>query len=187
MRCKCCFGKLSRWALPTNQGPYCFQHVASSLAVGAEQQWWQRTHLIMRDMLLNLSQLLLAQLHIEGCNVLLQVFDALCARNRKNIIALVVHPGERQLAQRAALLVCKLPHLLHQLLVLQLHEFDPVIDSDFQSKFVRTIPLMVLRLVACHSFGSRRCPAWTQHVCIILTSLSCSLVPVICKTKQGLH
>ena len=105
----------------------------------------------MRYMLLNLSQLLLAQPHVEGGNVLLQVLDPFCAWNREDIITLVMHPGKRQLAQRATLLVCKLPHLLHQLLVLHLHILDPVKDSDIDSSFISTTPGRVQRLVACHA------------------------------------
>lgn len=133
----------------------------------------------MRDMLLNLSQLLLAQLHPEGCNVLLQVLDALCAWDRENILTLVVHPGERQLAQRATLLVCKLPHLLRQLLVLQLHILDPVNDNDFESRFIRATPLEVLRPVACHAIWHTVLPCLIATCYLIFISLSCSMVPAM--------
>lgn len=49
-------------------------------------------HLVMRYTLVNLSQLLLAQFHIEGCYVLLQKLDPLCAWDGKDILPLMVHP-----------------------------------------------------------------------------------------------
>ena len=66
----------------------------------------------MRDDLLNLIQLLLAQLDLKSCYVLLQVFDALGPRDREDILPLVVHPSQCQLAQAAPLLVSKLLDLL---------------------------------------------------------------------------
>ena len=74
---------------------------------------------IVRNNLLNLIQLLLAQLDLKSCYILLQVFDALGPRNGEDIIPLVVHPGQSQLAQATPLLVSKLLDLVHQLLVLQ--------------------------------------------------------------------
>ena len=72
----------------------------------------------MRDSFLQLSHLLLAQLHIEGCNVLLQVLDALGPRDGEDIIPLLLHPGQCQLPRLTPLLVCQHFDLLHQLLIL---------------------------------------------------------------------
>ena len=72
----------------------------------------------VRDSLLQLSHLLLAQLHIEGCNVLLQVPDTLGPRDGEDIIPLLLNPGQCQLPWLAPLLVCQHFDLFYQLLIL---------------------------------------------------------------------
>ena len=60
---------------------------------------------IVRDSFLQLRHFLLAQLHCDCCNVLLQVLDVLGSRDGEDIIPLVMHPSQGQLPRGAALLL----------------------------------------------------------------------------------
>lgn len=59
------------------------------------------------DFLPDLLDLLLRDMHLERPDILLHILDPLRAGDRYDVVALRRQPRERQLARRAALLICE--------------------------------------------------------------------------------
>ena len=88
-------------------------------------------------------QLLLAELDLEGSDVLFQVLHVLGAWNGEDIITLVVHPSQGQLSGLTTLLLCQLLQLVHKLLILHHEQID---QSAASAQPMLLLPEQVIKL-----------------------------------------